>query len=188
MLVQAKRPNWAPQSHSCHSTLENLGCKMKNMALTDSLWASSPGDIEWFLEKHESWKILPWSRHLRSVCASLEVSFSGDCASWRLIFFKVAVSNFETGVSQSLKFTILYLVLWLDPRGTGVVEGRGEGAPECPWQILLAVHWLREGDCACLPLVLPFPPPPPPSLIPVWQVSRSEMPPLYPYSIELRSD
>ena len=60
MLVQAKIPNWALQSHSCHSTLENLKCKMTNMMLTASLWASSsPGGIEWFLEKRDSWKFCP---------------------------------------------------------------------------------------------------------------------------------
>ena len=60
MLVQAKIPNWALQSHSCHSTLENLKCKMTNMTLTASLWASSsPGGIEWFLEKRDSWKFCP---------------------------------------------------------------------------------------------------------------------------------
>jgi len=37
----------------------------------------------------------------------LEVSFSGNFASWRLKFFEVLVSNFGTRVLQSVEFTIV---------------------------------------------------------------------------------
>ena len=157
-------------SHSCHSTLENLECKMRNVALTASLWASSPGCIEWFLEKHDSWKILPQSRHLGSICASLEVSFSGDCASRRLQFFSSRSQILKLG-SRKVSNLPFYTPCPVAPRGTGLMEGRGEGA-----DLACSPLILREGNCACLPLLLPsYPPPPASSLILVWQVSRSEM-------------
>ena len=77
----------------CHATL----------ALPPGCQQPKTRGIDWFLEKHGSRKILPGSQNPEGFAMGLEVSFLGDFASHGLVFFKVLVLNFETGVSQSFK-------------------------------------------------------------------------------------
>ena len=58
--------------------------------------------------------ILSRSRHLGSICASLEVSFSGDCASRRLQFFlSLGLEFWNRGLAKSRIYYSVPLVLWL---------------------------------------------------------------------------
>ena len=84
------------------TSLVGLFCRSPKMVINKSqeiFWVEfflRLKGIEWYLEKLEYWKILVWSRNLRSKC-QFWVSF----ASWYLAFF--------ANGSQSFRFVVFFL-------------------------------------------------------------------------------
>ena len=111
------------------------------MALTVSLWASSPGGIEWFLEKRDSWKF----------CPDLDISeaFVLVLKSRFQVIVHLEGSNFKSqswilkSGSHKVSNLPFYPSCPVAPRGTGQGWWREEGKEH---QSVLGRSCLRSTD------------------------------------------